>query len=77
MKKNVSKMLLIALVGIAMVIVIVGLSMEASNKEEQVSNLWLQNIEALVSGEGSSTVFCYGEGSVLVRMELRRRLWGT
>lgn len=57
-------MLLIALVGIAMVIVIVGLSMEASNKEEQVSNLWLQNIEALVSGEGSSTVFCYGEGSV-------------
>lgn len=62
MKKNIWKILPIAIVGIMMVIV--GLTMVTSDEEEQVSNLLFENIEALASGEGSSTVFCYGEGSV-------------
>lgn len=56
------KMLPIAIIGIMMVIV--SLYMTTSDREEQVSDLLLENIEALASGEGSSKVFCYGKGSL-------------
>lgn len=61
MKKNVWRMLPIAIVGLVMVMA--GL-MTTSDEEVYISNLMLENIEALASGEGSSTVFCYGKGSV-------------
>jgi|GEM_PF-2613719 len=62
MKKNTWKMLLIAIAGIVMVIS--GLSGSISGQEEQVSNLMLENIEALAGGEETTTAFCYGVGSL-------------
>lgn len=62
MKKNAWKMLLVAITGIAMVIL--GLSGATPDQEEQKLNLILENIEALASGEETTTAFCYGEGSV-------------
>lgn len=62
MKKNIWKMLLIAIAGIVMVIL--GLSGVTSSQGEQISDLMLENIEALAGGEDSTTVFCYGEGSL-------------
>ena len=62
MKKNTWKMLLIAIAGIVMVIL--GLSGVTSSQGEQISDLMLENIEALAGGEDSTTVFCYGEGSL-------------
>lgn len=63
MKKNAWKMLLVAITGIVMVIS--GLFRATLSQEEQISNLVLDNIEALANGEGTTTAFCYGEGSVL------------
>lgn len=62
MKKNAWKMLLVAIAGIVMVIS--DLSGTTPSQQEQISNLMLENIEALASGEGTTTAFCYGEGSV-------------
>lgn len=62
MKKKRRKMLLVAIIGIIMVIS--GLSDVTLGEEEQLSNLMLENVEALASGEGATTAFCYGEGSV-------------
>ena len=62
MKKKICKMLSGAIIGIVMVIV--GLYATTSDQEEEVSDLLLENIEALASGEGSSTVLCYGKGSL-------------
>ena len=62
MKKNTWKMLLIAIAGIVMVIL--GLSGVTSSQGEQISDLMLENIEALAGGKDSTTVFCYGEGSL-------------
>lgn len=55
-------MLLVAIAGI--VVVISGLSGTTLNQEEQISNPMLENIEALAIGQGTTTAFCYGEGSV-------------
>lgn len=55
-------MLPMAVMGI--LIVIVSLYMPTSNQEGQISNLLLENVEALASGEDSSKVFCYGKGSL-------------
>lgn len=55
-------MLPIAIIGIGMMVS--GLSRITSDREEQLSNLMLENIEALANGEGTTTVFCYEEGSV-------------
>lgn len=49
MKKNTWKMLLIAIAGIVMVIL--GLSGVTSSQGEQISDLMLENIEALAGGE--------------------------
>lgn len=62
MRRNAWKMLPIAIIGIGMMVS--GLSRITSDREEQLSNLMLENIEALANGEGTTTVFCYGEGSV-------------
>lgn len=62
MKKRLWKILPMGIIGIVMMIV--GLYMTTSDQEEQVSNLLLENIEALASGEGNSKVFCYGKGSL-------------
>lgn len=62
MRKNAWIMLPIAIIGIGMVVS--GLSRVTPDREEQLSNLMLENIEALASGEEATNIFCYGEGSV-------------
>lgn len=56
------KMLLMSMVGL--MLVVLGFCMATSGQEEIFSDLLLENIEALASGEDHTTVFCYGEGSV-------------
>lgn len=63
MKKKVWKMLPIAIIGVVMVVV--SLSTVVSDKERQISDLLLENIEALAAGEGGTSAFCYGEGEVV------------
>lgn len=41
-----------------------GLPGTTPSQEEQISNPMLENIEALAIGQGTTTAFCYGEGSV-------------
>lgn len=64
MKKNTWKMLLIAIAGIVMVIL--GLSGVTSSQGEQISDLMLENIEALANGEsGEKTApACKGEAYI-------------
>lgn len=63
MKKKVWKMLPIAIIGVVMVVV--SLSTVVSDKERQISDLLLENIEALAAGEEGPTAFCYGKGDVV------------
>lgn len=55
-------MLPIVIIGIVMVIV--SLSKVVSDREQQISDLLLENIEALAAGEEGPTILCYGEGNV-------------
>lgn len=62
MKKRMRKMLLMPIIGL--VLIVLGLCMGSFGQEEIYSDLLLENIEALASGEDHTTVFCYGEGSI-------------
>ena len=57
MKKNVIKLLLIA-------VVIISAYCSLSKEKDTVETLLFDNIEALASGEGSSTYHCFGWGNV-------------